>query len=153
MKTSIDIVKSFHDAPGRADVEARSRLRVLLWSRVPIKFHGARRLTLTAWPTLQARGGSVVLTSGTSAEAPKAAFAAVGAINVGIAALAKAFSERGVKEGVQVNSVLPGPVMTGRRRICIGLAGQRINRSLSRCGALASPFVTSRRRFGSTGHR
>jgi 3-oxoacyl-[acyl-carrier protein] reductase len=30
--------------------------------------------------------------------------------------LAKAFSERGVKEGVQVNSVLPGPVMTERRR-------------------------------------
>ena len=30
--------------------------------------------------------------------------------------LAKAFAERGIKEGVQVNSVLPGPVMTGRRR-------------------------------------
>nr|WP_281408546.1 SDR family oxidoreductase [Mesorhizobium sp. B2-7-1] len=31
-------------------------------------------------------------------------------------ALAKAFSDRGIAEGVQVNSVLPGPVMTGRRR-------------------------------------
>ena len=30
--------------------------------------------------------------------------------------LAKAFSDRGVADGVQVNSVLPGPVMTGRRR-------------------------------------
>ena len=81
-----------------------------------LKFHGARRLTLAAWPSLRARGGSVVLTSGTSAQAPKAAFAAVGAINAGIAALAKAFAERGVAEGVQVNSILPGPVMTGRRR-------------------------------------
>lgn len=81
-----------------------------------LKFHGARRVTLAAWPTLLARGGSVVFTSGTSAEAPKAAFGAVGAINAGIAALAKAFSERGVKEGVRVNSVLPGPVMTSRRR-------------------------------------
>ena len=81
-----------------------------------LKFHGARRLTLAAWPTLRARGGSVVLTSGTSAETPKAAFAAVAAINAGIAALAKAFAERGLQEGVQVNSVLPGPVMTNRRR-------------------------------------
>src|SRR6202035_542371 len=33
-----------------------------------------------------------------------------------IVALAKAFSDRGIVDGVQVNSVLPGPVMTGRRR-------------------------------------
>jgi NAD(P)-dependent dehydrogenase (short-subunit alcohol dehydrogenase family) len=30
--------------------------------------------------------------------------------------LAKAFSDRGIADGVQINSVLPGPVMTGRRR-------------------------------------
>jgi len=30
--------------------------------------------------------------------------------------LAKAFSDRGIADGVQVNSVLPGAVMTGRRR-------------------------------------
>ena len=28
--------------------------------------------------------------------------------------MAKAFSDRGISDGVQVNSVLPGPVMTGR---------------------------------------
>jgi 3-oxoacyl-[acyl-carrier protein] reductase len=31
-------------------------------------------------------------------------------------ALAKAFAEQGIKDGVQVNSVVPGAVMTGRRR-------------------------------------
>ncbi|MEF0942407.1 SDR family oxidoreductase [Rhizobium sp. BR 362] len=31
-------------------------------------------------------------------------------------ALAKAFADRGLRDGVQVNSVLPGPVMTGRRK-------------------------------------
>jgi 3-oxoacyl-[acyl-carrier protein] reductase len=36
--------------------------------------------------------------------------------NAAIAALAKAFSDRGIADGVQVNSVMPGPVMTGRRR-------------------------------------
>jgi 3-oxoacyl-[acyl-carrier protein] reductase len=29
--------------------------------------------------------------------------------------MAKAFSERGIKEGIQVNSVLPGPVLTNQR--------------------------------------
>jgi len=58
----------------------------------------------------------VVFTSGNSAIFPKAAYAAVGTINAAIAALAKAFSDRGIADGVQVNSVLPGPVMTGRRR-------------------------------------
>jgi NAD(P)-dependent dehydrogenase (short-subunit alcohol dehydrogenase family) len=81
-----------------------------------LKFHGARRLTLQAWDALKTSRGAVVLTSGASALAPKAALAAVGTINAAISALAKAFSERGIADGVQVNSVLPGPVMTDRRR-------------------------------------
>jgi 3-oxoacyl-[acyl-carrier protein] reductase len=55
------------------------------------------------------------LTSGNSALFPKAGYAAVGTINAAIVALAKAFANRGMVDGVQVNSVLPGPVMTGRR--------------------------------------
>ncbi|PMD46933.1 short-chain dehydrogenase/reductase SDR [Hyaloscypha variabilis F] len=81
-----------------------------------VKFHGARRLTLRAWDALKASHGSVIFTSGNSAVAPKAPFAAVGTINAAIVALAKAFSDRGILDGVQVNSVLPGPVMTNRRR-------------------------------------
>lgn len=81
-----------------------------------LKLHGARRLTMEAWEALKQTGGSVVFTSGNSAIFPKAPYAAVGTINAAIAALAKAFSDRGIADGVQVNSVLPGPVMTGRRR-------------------------------------
>jgi NAD(P)-dependent dehydrogenase (short-subunit alcohol dehydrogenase family) len=51
-----------------------------------------------------------------SALFPKAPYAAVGTINAAIVALAEAFSDRGITDGVQVKSVLPGPVMTGRRR-------------------------------------
>jgi 3-oxoacyl-[acyl-carrier protein] reductase len=58
----------------------------------------------------------VVLMSGNSAVFPKAPYAAVGTVNAAIVALAKAFSDRGITDGVQVNSVLRGPVMTGRRR-------------------------------------
>lgn len=81
-----------------------------------LKLHGTRRLTIAAWPVLKAAKGSVVLMSGNSALFPKAPYAAVGTINAAIVALAKAFSDRGVADGVQVNSALPGPVMTSRRR-------------------------------------
>ncbi|HKT92064.1 MAG TPA: SDR family oxidoreductase [Paraburkholderia sp.] len=81
-----------------------------------LKLHGARRLTIEAWPALKASSGAVVLMSGNSAVFPKAPYAAVGTINAAIVALAKAFSDRGIVDGVQVNSVLPGAVMTGRRR-------------------------------------
>jgi 3-oxoacyl-[acyl-carrier protein] reductase len=81
-----------------------------------LKFHGARRLTIRAWDALKASKGSVVFVSGSAALDPKPAFAAVAAINAAINALAKAFAEQGIKDGVQVNSVSPGAVMTGRRR-------------------------------------
>jgi 3-oxoacyl-[acyl-carrier protein] reductase len=85
-------------------------------SGLALKLHGARRLTIAAWPALKEAKGSVVLMSGNSALFPKAPYAAVGTINAAIVAMAKAFSDRGITDGVQVNSVLPGPVMTGRRR-------------------------------------
>ena len=81
-----------------------------------LKLHGARRLTVQAWPALQASRGSVVFTSGNSALFPKAGYAAVGTVNAAIVALSKAFADKGLQDGIQVNSVLPGPVMTGRRR-------------------------------------
>jgi 3-oxoacyl-[acyl-carrier protein] reductase len=80
-----------------------------------LKFHGARRLTIRAWDALKASNGSVVLISGSAALDPKPGFAAVAAVNAAIIALAKAFAEQGIKDGVQVNSVVPGAVMTGRR--------------------------------------
>jgi len=81
-----------------------------------LKLHGARRLTLHAWDALKASQGSVVLMSGSAALDPKPGFAAVAAVNAAIIALAKAFAEQGIKDGIQVNSVVPGAVMTGRRR-------------------------------------
>jgi 3-oxoacyl-[acyl-carrier protein] reductase len=81
-----------------------------------LKLHGARRLTILAWDALRASQGSVVLISGSAALDPKPGFAAVATINAAIIALAKAFAEQGVKDGIQVNSVVPGAVMTGRRK-------------------------------------
>jgi 3-oxoacyl-[acyl-carrier protein] reductase len=81
-----------------------------------LKLHGARRLTIRAWDALKRAKGSVVFMSGSAALDPKPGFAAVAATNAAIIALAKAFAEQGIKDGVQVNSIVPGAVMTGRRR-------------------------------------
>jgi 3-oxoacyl-[acyl-carrier protein] reductase len=81
-----------------------------------LKLHGARRLTVRAWGALKQSRGSVVFMSGSAALDPKPAFAAVASTNAAITALAKAFAEQGIKDGVQVNSIVPGAVMTGRRR-------------------------------------
>jgi NAD(P)-dependent dehydrogenase (short-subunit alcohol dehydrogenase family) len=81
-----------------------------------LKLHGARRLTIKAWEALKASKGSVVFMSGSAALDPKPAFAAVAATNAAIIAMAKAFAEQGINDGVQVNSIIPGPVMTNRRK-------------------------------------
>jgi len=81
-----------------------------------LKLHGARRLTIKAWEALKQSKGSVVFMSGSASLDPKPAFAAVASTNAAITALAKAFAEQGIKDGVQVNSIVPGAVMTGRRR-------------------------------------
>ncbi len=81
-----------------------------------LKLHGARRLTIRARQALKVSQGSVVLISGSAALDPKPRFAAVAAVNAAIIAMAKAFAEQGIQDGVQVNSVVPGAVMTGRRQ-------------------------------------
>jgi 3-oxoacyl-[acyl-carrier protein] reductase len=83
---------------------------------IALKLNGARRLTIEAWNALKASIGSVVFMSGSAAFGPKPENAAVATINAAINALAKAFAEQGIKDGVQVNSVSPGAVMTGRRQ-------------------------------------
>ncbi|WP_343575239.1 SDR family oxidoreductase, partial [Mycobacterium sp.] len=80
-----------------------------------VKLHSMRRLVLAGWPHLKATSGSVVITSGATAAAPSAALGAVSSINAFIAALAKAFADRGTTDGVRVNTLLPGPTLTARR--------------------------------------
>src|SRR5258707_1534087 len=59
-----------------------------------LKLHGARRLTIAAWPALKESKASVGLMSGNSARSPTAPYAAAGTINSANFALAKAFADR-----------------------------------------------------------
>jgi 3-oxoacyl-[acyl-carrier protein] reductase len=54
----------------------------------------------------------LVFSCPTSALNPKPVFAAVTTTNAAITALAKAFAKQGIKDQVQVNSIVPGAVMT-----------------------------------------
>jgi 3-oxoacyl-[acyl-carrier protein] reductase len=90
-----------------------------------LKFHGARRLALAAWDALKSSKGSILFTSGATAFAPTSALGAVATINAAILALSKAFSERGLADGIQVNTVVPGPVMTDRRRTMLQKYAER----------------------------
>jgi len=80
-----------------------------------LKLHGARRLTVKAWEALKESKGSVIFMSGNSALTPRFGFAAVATVNAAIVAFSKAMAEQGIKDGIQVNTVLPGAVLTDRR--------------------------------------
>ena len=84
-------------------------------SGMALKFHGARRLAIQAWSALKDSKGSIVFISGNAADIPKAGSAAVASINAAIEALAKAFADRGLEDGIQVNCVSPGAILTSRR--------------------------------------
>lgn len=81
-----------------------------------LKLHGARRLTLHAWPHLKKTQGAVLFMAGVACKTPKAANVAVGTVNSAVITLAKAFADQGIEDGIQVNSILPGPVETERLR-------------------------------------
>jgi 3-oxoacyl-[acyl-carrier protein] reductase len=99
-------------------------------SGMELKFHGARRLALHAWDALRTAKGSIVFISGNAAAIPTASSAAVGAINAAIEALAKAFADRGIEDGVQVNTVSPGAILTDRRLGILEKAAAEQNVSL-----------------------
>ncbi|MCF0075270.1 SDR family oxidoreductase [Dyadobacter sp. CY261] len=115
-----------------------------------VKFHSARRLTIQAWPHMTSSRGSVIFMSGTAAENPKPAAAAIGAINAAIDALSKAFAEKGLADGVRVNTVLPGPIMTERRTVFLEKMARSERVSV---GQAAKSFLRESRitRFGQPG--
>ncbi|MBP5858537.1 SDR family oxidoreductase [Marivibrio halodurans] len=82
-----------------------------------LKFHAAVDLTRAAWPALVASGkGHVVNIIGFRARTPSADYTIGGPTNSALANFTKAMAERGVRDGVRVNAVHPGPIETDRIR-------------------------------------
>lgn len=81
-----------------------------------LKFFGTVRLTRAAWPHLKARRGSVVIISGTGGRTPGIQFAIGGSVNAALLSLTKALADLGIADGVQVNAINPGYVLSDRWR-------------------------------------
>ena len=91
-----------------------------------LKFFGAVRLTRAAWPSLAERGGAVLTIAGVGGRTPGAEFAVGGSVNAALLSLTKSLADTGLKDGVQVNAINPGPVRTDRlaRRLASQPAGE-----------------------------
>ena len=79
-----------------------------------VKVFGALRLMRAAWPHLSAAKGAVVNIAGIGAHTPRDRFAMTGPLSAALLALTKVFADRGLVDGVRVNAVNPGAVLTPR---------------------------------------
>jgi len=79
-----------------------------------LKFFGAVRLTRAVWPHLKQQAGSVVNIAGVGGRTPGPQFAIGGSVNAALLSFTKALADVGIRDGVQVNAINPGPVRTGR---------------------------------------
>jgi 3-oxoacyl-[acyl-carrier protein] reductase len=79
-----------------------------------LKMFGAVRVTRSAWPYLRERSGSVVNIAGSGGRTPGPQFTIGGSVNAALLAFTKALADVGLRDGVQVNAINPGPVRTAR---------------------------------------
>jgi len=79
-----------------------------------LKFFGYVRMSRAMWPMLKAQKGCVVNVIGAAAKTPSALFTIGGSVNAAATNFTKALAEIGIKDGVRVNAVHPGPVVTDR---------------------------------------
>jgi NAD(P)-dependent dehydrogenase (short-subunit alcohol dehydrogenase family) len=79
-----------------------------------LKFFGAMRLCRAAWPHLKASRGCIVNIAGMGGRTASAEFTIGGSVNAAVLNLSKALADRGVQDGVRVNAINPGLVVTDR---------------------------------------
>ena len=81
-----------------------------------LKYYGAVRMTRAAWPHLMKTKGSILNVIGVGARVSERNFAIGGSVNSALTNFTKAMADRGVQDGVRVNAIHPGPVLTPRIR-------------------------------------
>jgi len=79
-----------------------------------LKFFGAMRCCRAAWLHLQHSQGSIVNIVGIGGRTGSAEFAIGGSVNAAVLNLTKVLADRGVEDGVRVNAINPGAIMTDR---------------------------------------
>lgn len=79
-----------------------------------LKFFAAVRASRSAWPHLVRSGGSIVNIAGVGGRTGSAEFTVGGSVNAAMLNLTKSLADRGVHEGVRVNAINPGSIVTDR---------------------------------------
>jgi NAD(P)-dependent dehydrogenase (short-subunit alcohol dehydrogenase family) len=79
-----------------------------------LKFYGAMRLSRAAWTHLQISQGAIVNIIGVGGKSGSAEFTIGGTVNAALMNLTKALADRGVRDGVRVNAINPGSIVTQR---------------------------------------
>jgi 3-oxoacyl-[acyl-carrier protein] reductase len=79
-----------------------------------LKFFGAVRLCRAAWPHLVESHGGIINIAGVGGRTGSAEFTIGGSVNAAMLNLTKCLADRGVHEGVRVNAINPGSIITDR---------------------------------------
>ncbi len=79
-----------------------------------LKFFSTVRCSRAAWPHLVRSRGTIVNIVGIGGRTGSAEFAIGGSVNAAILNLTKVLADRGRKEGVRVNAINPGYIVTDR---------------------------------------
>ena len=79
-----------------------------------LKFYGSMRLSRSAWTYLQTSQGTIINIIGIGGKTGSAEFTIGGTVNAALMNLTKALADRGIKDGVRVNAINPGSIVTER---------------------------------------
>ena len=79
-----------------------------------LKFYGAMRLCRAAWPHLKQQRGAIINIAGVGGRTGSAEFTIGGSVNAALLNLTKALADRGVIDGIRVNAINPGAILTER---------------------------------------
>jgi 3-oxoacyl-[acyl-carrier protein] reductase len=96
-----------------------------------LKFHGAVRLTKAAWPHLKAAKGAIVNIVGIGSNTPAMDFTIGGPVNSALINFTKAIADRGLADGIRINAVNPGHIVTDRFRHRIDAMAQQLDISVA----------------------
>ena len=84
-----------------------------------LKFFAAVRLSRAAWPHLIATHGSIINIAGVGGRTGTAEFTIGGAVNAAMLNLTKSLADRGIADGIRVNAINPGAIVTDRLTVRI----------------------------------
>ena len=95
-----------------------------------LKFYAAMRLSRAAWTSLKESKGAIINIIGIGGRTGSAEFAIGGAVNAALMNLTKVLSDRGINDGVRVNAINPGSIVTARLQTRIEKYAQTNNITL-----------------------